>query len=129
MAGFVSSLAAFAEHVRSLTDKSGRDRLFIHDRPDEIGLLARALSQSALNVEAAIADVKKATEGDNLQAITSATGKAADLLGMTGEIGVVAPGALADLTAVAGDPLADVNVTLNGVTWVMKGGQVVVDKR
>ena len=58
-----------------------------------------------------------------LQAITSATGKAADLLGMTGEIGVVAPGALADLTAVAGDPLADV-AELGKVGFVMKGGHV-----
>ena len=26
------------------------------------------------------------------------------------------------------DPLADVNALINGVRWVMKGGQVVVDK-
>jgi imidazolonepropionase-like amidohydrolase len=58
-----------------------------------------------------------------LQAITSATGKAADLLGMAGEIGVVAPGAWADLTAVAGDPLADITV-LEQVGFVMKGGRV-----
>jgi imidazolonepropionase-like amidohydrolase len=28
--------------------------------------------------------------------------------------------------AVEGDPLADVNVTINKVRWVMKGGAVVV---
>ncbi len=27
-----------------------------------------------------------------------------------------------------GDPLADVNVTINKVKWVMKGGAVVVEK-
>jgi hypothetical protein len=27
------------------------------------------------------------------------------------------------------DPLADINVVLNNVKWVMKGGAVVVDRR
>jgi hypothetical protein len=40
----------------------------------------------------------------------------------------VAGGYFADLVAVEGDPLADVNVTTNKVKWVMKGGTVVVDK-
>ena len=61
------------------------------------------------------------------RALRSATG--AEVLGMADRIGRVAPGYFADIVAVRGDPLADVNVTLNGVTWVMKGGQVVVDKR
>jgi imidazolonepropionase-like amidohydrolase len=30
--------------------------------------------------------------------------------------------------AVEGDPLADVNVIINNVRWVMKGGTVVVEK-
>ena len=58
-----------------------------------------------------------------MQAIQSATSKAADLLGKRGEIGVVAPGALADLIAVASDPLADVGV-LKAVHFVMKDGVV-----
>jgi imidazolonepropionase-like amidohydrolase len=58
-----------------------------------------------------------------MQAIQSATSRAADLLGKRGEIGVVAPGAYADLIAVAGDPLADVNV-LKNVQFVMKDGVV-----
>jgi imidazolonepropionase-like amidohydrolase len=33
------------------------------------------------------------------------------------------------LVAVDGDPLADINVVLNHVKWVMKAGAVVVDKR
>src|ERR1700716_732403 len=45
-----------------------------------------------------------------MQAIQSATSRAAELLGKRGEIGVVAPGAYADLIAVASDPLADVSV-------------------
>jgi len=44
-------------------------------------------------------------------------------------IGAVAPGYFADLVAIEGDPLADINVVLNNVKWVMKAGAVVVDKR
>jgi imidazolonepropionase-like amidohydrolase len=58
-----------------------------------------------------------------MQAIQSATSRAAELLGQRGEIGVVAPGAYADLIAVASDPLADVNV-LKAVQFVMKDGVV-----
>jgi imidazolonepropionase-like amidohydrolase len=58
-----------------------------------------------------------------MQAIQSATLRAADLLGKRGELGVVAPGAYADLIAVAGDPLADVAV-LKNVQFVMKDGVV-----
>jgi len=58
-----------------------------------------------------------------MQAIQSATSRAAELLGKHGELGVIAPGAYADLIAVAGDPLADVNV-LKTVQFVMKDGAV-----
>jgi len=33
-----------------------------------------------------------------------------------------------DLVAVEGDPLADIEVAIRNVRWVMKAGQVVVDK-
>jgi len=62
------------------------------------------------------------------QALQTATSNAAALLGKQMELGAVAPGYLADLVAVEGDPLSDINVTLNKVKWVMKGGEVVVDK-
>ncbi|GAC1300172.1 MAG: amidohydrolase family protein [Steroidobacteraceae bacterium] len=58
-----------------------------------------------------------------MQAIQSATSRAAELLGKRGEIGVIAAGAYADLIAVAGDPLADVGV-LKTVQFVMKDGSV-----
>jgi imidazolonepropionase-like amidohydrolase len=44
------------------------------------------------------------------------------------ELGAVATGYFADLVAVDGDPLADINVVLNNVKWVLKGGTVVVNK-
>ncbi len=58
-----------------------------------------------------------------MEIIKSATSRAADMLDMTGEIGVVAPGAYADVVAVNGDPLRDINV-LGNVTFVMKDGAV-----
>jgi imidazolonepropionase-like amidohydrolase len=59
-----------------------------------------------------------------LQAIQSATINAADLLGWSGKVGTLAPGAWADLVAVDGDPIKDVT-TLESVKFVMKGGEVV----
>ena len=59
-----------------------------------------------------------------MQAIQSATIRAAELLGKEEEIGSVQPGRFADLVAVAGDPLADLPV-LENVAHVMKGGALV----
>ena len=58
-----------------------------------------------------------------MQAIQSATSKAAELLDREGELGVIAPGALADIVAVEGDPLKDVKA-LERVRFVMKDGKV-----
>lgn len=62
------------------------------------------------------------------QALATATTNAARLLGMEKSLGAVAPGYYADIVAVDGDPLADVNVVIDKVRWVMKGGRVVVDR-
>jgi imidazolonepropionase-like amidohydrolase len=59
-----------------------------------------------------------------LQAIQAATVNAADLLGWSGKVGSLEPGAWADIVAVEGDPLKDVT-TLERVKFVMKGGEVV----
>jgi imidazolonepropionase-like amidohydrolase len=58
-----------------------------------------------------------------MQAIRSATSVPADMLGMTGQIGVLANGAYADVIAVHGDPLADI-AELGKVFFVMKDGSV-----
>jgi imidazolonepropionase-like amidohydrolase len=57
------------------------------------------------------------------QAIRAATSDAAELLGWSKDIGRIAPGYYADLTAVPADPLEDVK-TLEKVGFVMKGGKV-----
>src|SRR5712692_9705973 len=58
-----------------------------------------------------------------MDAIQSATSRAATMLDMEGKIGVIAPGAFADIIAVSGDPLRDIKV-LQSVQFVMKDGKV-----
>lgn len=58
-----------------------------------------------------------------MQAIQTATTRAAELLGRVGQIGVVAEGAAADLMAVRGDPLKDIH-QLELPVFVMKDGRV-----
>ena len=58
-----------------------------------------------------------------MDAIKSATSRAAEMLDMAEQIGVVAPGAYADVIAVNGDPLRDIKM-LGEVTFVMKDGEV-----
>jgi imidazolonepropionase-like amidohydrolase len=61
------------------------------------------------------------------QALATATTIPAALLGHSNDLGAIAAGYFADIVAVEGDPLADINVVINRVRWVMKGGAVVVD--
>ena len=62
-----------------------------------------------------------------MDAIKSATSSAANLLEMKGDIGVIAPGAFADIIAVQGDPLANIDA-LKNATFVMKDGSVFKQK-
>lgn len=60
-----------------------------------------------------------------MEAITAATANSADLLGI--EAGRLAPGKLADLVIVDGDPLADIAILADAERLtVIKGGRVVV---
>ena len=62
------------------------------------------------------------------EAIVTATVNAAALIGMEDELGTIEPGKVADLIAVAGDPLKDISV-LKNVPVVIQGGRVVKDAR
>jgi imidazolonepropionase-like amidohydrolase len=62
-----------------------------------------------------------------LAALRSATTVAAEVLGKD-DRGSIAPGKLADLIAVPGDPLADITAT-ERVQFVMQGGKVLKDER
>jgi imidazolonepropionase-like amidohydrolase len=59
-----------------------------------------------------------------MQAVQSATIRAAELLGKEDMLGSVQPGRFADLVAVKGDPLQDIRV-LENLTHVMKDGKLV----
>ncbi len=59
------------------------------------------------------------------EALATATTVPARMLGREKDLGAIAPGAYADLVGVDGDPLRDIDVVIERVRWVMKGGQVV----
>jgi imidazolonepropionase-like amidohydrolase len=62
------------------------------------------------------------------EALRAGTLYAAELLGLAGTAGIIAPGAAADLVAVAGDPLQDIDC-LQKVELVIQGGQIAWDGR
>jgi imidazolonepropionase-like amidohydrolase len=75
------------------------------------------------NFEELIYRVEKGGQ-DPMAAIVSATSLAAESLRLGDQVGAIAPGMEADLIAVDGDPLQDIQA-LRRVVWVMKSGRVV----
>ena len=65
-----------------------------------------------------------------MQAIQTATGWAAECIGLDKEIGTIAKGKQADLLAVAGDPLKNISILRDktAIKLVMRGGVAYVDK-
>jgi hypothetical protein len=61
-----------------------------------------------------------------VDALRAGTLWAAELLGLAGTAGVIEPGAAADIVAVAGDPLRDIE-RLQQVELVIQGGQIAWD--
>ena len=61
-----------------------------------------------------------------MAAIVAGTSGAAELLGLSAEIGSIQPGRMADIVAVAGDPLETIAL-LEQVGFVMKAGAIVKD--
>ena len=59
-----------------------------------------------------------------MQVIVAGTSGAAKLFGWQERVGTLAPGRLADVVAVSGDPLQDVRRLESGVVFVMKNGVV-----
>ncbi len=59
-----------------------------------------------------------------LGAIQAATVNAAELVGMSKDIGTIEAGKFADIVAVNGDPLTDIGV-MEKIVFVMKGGMIV----
>jgi imidazolonepropionase-like amidohydrolase len=66
-----------------------------------------------------------------IDVIRSATLHAAELFNMTGQIGLIAPGAYADMLVVDGDPVADINLLQEQgkhLDVIMKAGTFVVNR-
>jgi imidazolonepropionase-like amidohydrolase len=66
-----------------------------------------------------------------MQAIQAATGDAAACLGLEQDLGTIAPGKLADLVLVQGNPLQDITLLQEPqrIALVLKGGHICVDRR
>ncbi len=82
-------------------------------------------NHSRIDMEAAILRSGGLTPMESLRAATLG---GAIACGVADEIGSIEAGKMADLVAVDGDPLADVSA-IRRVALVMKGGEVVVDRR
>jgi imidazolonepropionase-like amidohydrolase len=66
-----------------------------------------------------------------IEIIRAATSTAAELFNMVGEIGVIAPGARADLLVINGDPMADLGLLQEQgrhMDIIMKDGRFVVNR-
>jgi imidazolonepropionase-like amidohydrolase len=62
-----------------------------------------------------------------IDALVSATLETAKLLGESDTLGSISVGKIADIIAVSGDPIIDMN-SMKDVIFVMKEGKVYVDK-
>ena len=60
------------------------------------------------------------------QALATATTIPRRMLRREKDLGRIAPGYFADIVAVEGDPLKDIDVVISKVRWVMVAGKVVV---
>jgi len=58
-----------------------------------------------------------------IEALRTATSQAAELLGLSAEVGSIEAGKSADIIAVSGDPTKDIG-SLESVLFVMKGGEI-----
>jgi imidazolonepropionase-like amidohydrolase len=63
-----------------------------------------------------------------VEALQAATVNAAELLRLSDQVGSLETGKYADIVAVNGDPTTDIK-TIDSVVFVMKGGEVIKNKR
>ena len=115
-AGFASmeqALPMAANVVRMASHTRGLKLVFGTDA------VAGAHGRNAEELTCRVMDGKQ----DAMDAITSATSLSAEALGISGDVGAIAPGLQADIIAVDGDPTKDITA-LGRVVFVMKGGHV-----
>jgi imidazolonepropionase-like amidohydrolase len=123
-AGFPSSPQGFSERLQKMVVAS---REFMR-QADKIPGLKIVFGSDALagshgrNAEDLIERVRDAGV-DPMKALVSANSLGAEAMGMSAQIGSIAPGLQADIIALDGDPLKDITA-LRRVVFVMKGGVV-----
>ena len=62
-----------------------------------------------------------------MEALQSATVAAADLSGMSQDLGAIEAGKLADIVAVRGNPVERI-AQMEQISFVMKGGEIVLER-
>jgi imidazolonepropionase-like amidohydrolase len=115
-AGFESMRQAIPRAIALLKSALGTPGLLLTYGTDAV---AGAHGQNADDL---VCRVQQAGESP-MDAITTATSRAAESLGLDQRIGALAPGLDADIIAVDGNPLADITA-LQRVVFVMKNGVV-----
>jgi imidazolonepropionase-like amidohydrolase len=100
-----------------------------HEHGVRIGMGSDAISKNQ-PFKAVELEVQAEVQGA-MGAIVSATSVNAEILRLADKIGQIAPGFEADMLLVDGDPLEDISVLQDRkkLSIVMKGGQVVADRR
>ena len=136
---YVPTLAVYYDHNSPIDTPAGRrdaKRVALHEVSFRKALRAGVKIAFGTDVGGFSWTLPIAQEFDRMvsfgmtpmDAIRSATSRAADLLDATGDLGVIAPGAYADIIATQADPLHDIHA-LHDVSFVMKNGDVVRERR
>jgi imidazolonepropionase-like amidohydrolase len=132
---YVPTLAVYYDHNDPITTPAGRrdaKRVSLHEASFKKALHAGVKIVFGTDVGGFAWTEPIAQEFDRMvsfgmtpmDAIRSATSRAAEMLDASGDLGVIAPGAYADIIALDADPLRDIHV-LHNVSFVMKNGEVV----
>jgi imidazolonepropionase-like amidohydrolase len=136
---YVPTLAVYYDHNEPITTPAGRrdaKRTSLHEASFKKALHAGVKIVFGTDVGGFAWTEPIAQEFDKMvsfgmtpmDAIRSATSRSAEMLDATGDLGVIAPGAYADIIAVDTDPLRDIHA-LHNVSFVMKNGEVVRERR
>jgi imidazolonepropionase-like amidohydrolase len=123
---FPGSSAETRERLRKTVDRHAEAFRAALRTPVTIVMGSDTFELPGTNAQEIVAMVR--TGMKPAEALRSATTRAAELLGLSGRVGTLQKGAAADLVALAGDPLQDIE-TVTRPVLVMKEGRVVLDRR
>jgi len=87
------------------------------------GLATMSIGQNVFEIEFMVRQGMKP-----IDAIQSATKVGAESLGMENQLGTIDEGKIADIVAIKGNPLEDIRRLESNLSYVMKGGEIVVSR-